>query len=381
MKKTIFVLGLTAILMATLTVVPGARAVLQPQDGDHLDDPNAPLAVSDNPDVAMVHSNYGPGGREQYAIDTAAYWTQERMDEALPAPAPDFGASEGPLTEPLVQANGAASFMNGMNAAGVESATVNAGTLSGASTQIPSLTYPFPFTRTGMNIPPAVRTFGKMYYTTWNAVNYYTNATVITSGAVNYDMTVLDAYSIHPGDNNPAHWSNTFLFCPQTAYGVNPYGCWADDDIWVPTAWYTSGNPRYNYGFVDTYDGQPPGSHTAGNLSSIVGAQGIAWNQPSFQSFWHVGYPYSGYAPAGQVVYFCTATLARLDSPSGSGPQPLGIGCDMPDTWGGAYMINGKVANKGFVNSVATYKKNSGDMYGPYFDSTFKAVWDLATAE
>ena len=375
MKRAIFGLMLWALVLLSLTMVPAAGAGLPAQEGGR-DDPDAPLPVVDA-SVARVHGSEAPDGKIRTAAQVEEYWTAERKEAAQPRPYQAAPGEAAGLREPLVQANGPAGYVNGISIGGTETGAVS-GVLGGASTQTPSLTYPFPFTRTGLNIPIWRRAVGKLYVT--NDVfggDFYCSAAVITSGNTNYDLVLTEASCLHAGNNDESGWSYNISFCPATSYGGEPYGCWTDEFKYVPDPWYLSANPRYDYGILDTLDTSNLVCND--NLADCVGANGIAWNQPSFQEFWSMGYPYAGFVPAGDVLYFCTGSLARLSTIAGSGPQPLGMGCDLPDAYGGPWIISGKVANKGYVNSVFSFKINPNDFYGPYFDSGFFSLWDAAT--
>ena len=195
-------------------------------------------------------------------------------------------------------------------------------------------------------------------------------------------MVSTAGHCLHAGNNSSSGWSYNILFVPGTQYGVNLYGTWAGYDWGVRSSWYASANDREDYGFVVT----DHNSNVCGALGPCVGAQGLAWNQPVYQYFWAFGYPAQSPFP-GDLLVWCTSATAKLDNLiPGTGALTMGIGCDMTGgSSGGPWVISGKVANKGFVNSVNSYKYISPSepeaIYGPYFASGVQSLWDELRVE
>jgi hypothetical protein len=100
----------------------------------------------------------------------------------------------------------------------------------------------------------------------------------------------------------------------------------------------------------------------------------MAWNQSVVQSFRSFGYPAA--APFnGSKLFVCDANYGTTDSfVPGSGPSPIGIGCDMTGgSSGGGWLILDSI-----VNSVNSYKivGQNEVMYGPYFGSVAESLYN-----
>ena len=139
MNRTIPRLALNLFIFALLALAPAARTAVPVQA---LEDGNA------------TYRETVPAATVRTADEIAAFWTEERMAAAQPLPESVIGrsASSEAVRAPLAQADGPARFVNGYNPAGTETAAVN-GTVGGSSTQTPNYVYPFPYTRTYLNIP------------------------------------------------------------------------------------------------------------------------------------------------------------------------------------------------------------------------------------
>lgn len=114
-------------------------------------------------------------------------------------------------------------------------------------------------------------------------------------------------------------------------------------------------------------------------LEDAIGGRSIAFGQPREQSFEVFGYPAAdGFD--GERLYVCEAdTYWRDSTPSGTGPDPIGLGCDMTQgSSGGGWVINGTTLNS--VNSYGYEDRNGSDlpyMFGPYFASAASDLFTL----
>jgi hypothetical protein len=115
-------------------------------------------------------------------------------------------------------------------------------------------------------------------------------------------------------------------------------------------------------------------------LQNKVGAAGFAWNQARDQQFVDFGYPQASPFNGRSMVTCLGATAVNDTGIGGSGPAPIGIGCDMTGgASGGSWQIRWGGASgstPGYINGHNDYKYNSQPlaMYSPYFDTTANTI-------
>ena len=166
-------------------------------------------------------------------------------------------------------------------------------------------------------------------------------------------------------------------FLPGFKDGNTPFGEWDAIAFGVTDEWRASiqkgaADPRYDVGaFVLGPD--PNGSGQ--NIADLLGARGIAFNQPPNQLFDSFGYPVASPFNGNRLFLCDSSTSDLLDGIPP--PQPHGIGCDMtPGSSGGGWVLNDSV-----VNSVNSFKLVGHDdvMYGPQFGPSAQKLYNQAS--
>jgi hypothetical protein len=283
-------------------------------------------------------------------------------------------------------ADGPAMIVEG-NSPGVASGTPVATTTFGAGTGIPAFTYPFPFNNSyvviaGLNTNFPYSTGGQLFYSQ-NGGDFSCSGTSVSSGQGNVNLILTAAHCLHDGSGTPEGASTNILFIPGRFLTQQPFETWSGFSIHIPASWYSGGNLREDFGFIVA----DPTSNTRGDLGAAVGTQGLAWNQPVFQEFWVYGYPQQ--SPwVGNRTAMCTGPTAVVDSAApGTGPDPIGMGCNFTGGSSGAgWIVGAKTANRAYVNSVVSYKLTGNPnqplaMYGPYLQTSFYSLWQVARVD
>jgi V8-like Glu-specific endopeptidase len=285
------------------------------------------------------------------------YWTNKRMRTAVPADlvvrskreaqAATIGSPEGPPTQ-------------------VSAVAPVKSTQTGAQRLARTLSGPYPYTRYEITTPEAdpYRTSGKVFFR-MGAGNYVCSATAVASE--NKSAVITAGHCVNDGAGGP--WATNWAFAPGYRNGAAPYGIWTAQSLHTTTEWLSQANLRYDIGAAIV---SPNASGQL--LTDVVGGRGIAWNQNVVQSFRSFGYPAA--APFdGSKLFVCDANYGTTDSfVPGSGPNPIGIGCDMTGgSSGGGWLILDSI-----VNSVNSYKVVSQNevMYGPYFGSAAESLYN-----
>jgi V8-like Glu-specific endopeptidase len=286
------------------------------------------------------------------------YWTKKRMQTAVPADlvvrskreakAATIGSPEGPPAQVSAVA------------------PVRSTQTGGAQRSVRTISGPFPYTRYEITTPQAdpYRTSGKVFFR-MGAGNYVCSATAVASE--NKSAVITAGHCVNDGAGGP--WATNWAFAPGYRNGAAPYGIWTAESLHTTTEWLTQANLRYDMGAAIV---SPNASGQL--LTDVVGGRGIAWNQNVVQSFRSFGYPAASPFD-GSKLFVCDANYGTTDSSvPGSGPNPIGIGCDMTGgSSGGGWLILDSNVNS--VNSYKVVGQNEV-MYGPYFGSAAESLYN-----
>jgi V8-like Glu-specific endopeptidase len=210
-----------------------------------------------------------------------------------------------------------------------------------------------------------VSTAGRVFFTyqgrqascSGNAVTSANESTVITAGhCVKLDGAFHTNWVFVPGYNN----------------GNAPFGTWTARATMATPQWVASEDINYDVGaaVVNQLNGQ--------NLTDVVGAQGVAFNQARGQAMYAFGWPAAAPYNGTQMIY-CSGTTFNAFISDG-----IGMTCDMTGgSSGGPWFLQfNEAAGTGVVNSVNSYKINFFTfwMFGPYFGADAQNLYNTAQA-
>jgi hypothetical protein len=315
------------------------------------------LAAMLAPQGAAAQSSLRHAGDSPLTVaQVSNYWTPQRMANAKPVgllrargSAPEVSASEPVAGQPQIR-----------------TAT------SGSSVSFTS----FELTDT-TSFPNRIQ--GKVFFSRPGAGNFVCSGTVVDAG--NRSTVITAGHCVHAAGS----WSTNFAFAPGyrnlNGTGNAPYGVWGASDISAPQPWVDSENLKYDVGaavIARNASGQA--------LENVVGARGIAFNQSPSQNYRSYGYPAQPTSTRsfdGTRLWACDSSPPISDNPSSaSGPNTLGIGCDMTGGSSGGGWVTSP-ASSGYLNGLNSYKYTSQPnlMYGPYFGSTVQSLYSFAAAE
>jgi hypothetical protein len=312
--------------------------------------------------LALLASALGPGSAAAQAplrhagdsprtvAEVSAYWTPQRMANADP-----LGLLKAGQKPPAASLNRSAPTQQSAGSSASYSSFELTDTLS------------FPN-----------RVHGKVFFTKPGVGNFVCSGTVVDAG--NRSTVITAGHCVHDGGS----WSTNFAFAPGyrnlNGVGNAPYGVWAASDEAAPQPWVDSENLKYDVGAVVIAR-----NSSGQSLENVVGGRGITFNQSTSQSFRSYGYPAqptSAHSFDGTRLWACDSSTPVADSPStASGPNTMGIGCDMTGgSSGGGWVTD---PSSGYLNGVNSYKYSSQPnmMYGPYFGATVQSLYNFAAAE
>ncbi len=327
-----------AVLVAALATAVGAGAgAAEPDPGDPLRGVVGKVLTQDPADVR-------------------AYWTPERMRDAVPM-------SVGPRAQA------------GRTDASARSAYVVGGPSARSRARVrpgPAVARAADVSASSAGFPQRVH--GKVFLTLDR--DYECSGTVVTSPA--HTLVWTAGHCLHGSDIGLGYAQN-WVFVPGYRDGQRPYGSWTASSLHTTEGWAEAANIRVDIGAaVMARDAEGRG------IEDAVGARGIAFNQPRDQTFDAFGYPASDrntfLLPPnydGQRLWLCHSPRTADDAPSSSsGPETMEIGCDMTSgSSGGGWVIDNE-----FVNSVTSYgyELDMGHLYGPYMGEVAESLYRTA---
>jgi hypothetical protein len=299
------------------------------------------------------------------------YWTPARMRHAIPLTVEAHAAAQASAS-----AGGAASSRGEPIAIapaapegwepGTTAAVPGAGPDGGGRKSIPYASVELTDTTSYPNVVHGVIFFrlGKFDYScSGTVVNAPGHSVVITAG-----------HCVHGGGRGRP-WSTNFVFAPGYQDMVTPFGLWPAQRLFTTKLW------RKRSRFSSDVGAAAMSPNAAGqSVESVVGARGIAFNQPREQAYRSFGYPV---APTpkydGESLWVCDSMFGMVDPyPERKGPPQSGIGCDMgAGSSGGGWVVGDQYVNS--VNSFG-YAFLPEIVFGTYFGDAAAQVYLRAVA-
>ncbi|MGZ8667418.1 MAG: hypothetical protein ACXWZM_09960 [Solirubrobacterales bacterium] len=197
--------------------------------------------------------------------------------------------------------------------------------------------------------------------------DYVCSGTVVTSNAHTLAWTA--GHCVNDPEFGGGFATN-WTFVAGYRNGQRPFGTWPATALFTTRGWREDIDIRLDLGAATlARDDRGRG------IEDLLGARGIAFNQPRDQRFDIFGYPAMTNPLStpprfdfdGQRLWRCASPLTGSDDPPGPGPETIQVGCDMTGgASGGSWVSEG-----GFVNGITSYGYSSdgNHLYGPYLGS------------
>jgi V8-like Glu-specific endopeptidase len=288
---------------------------------------------------------------------TIAYWTPQRMENAVPVEA------ERKRPTARVEDESSAMQRDGVSVAGIDVPNDQEGRVVMAAQSQPAAEYPFPFGRrsveTQLKKVSPYRTVGRVFYRQ-NGVNYVCSGSSVVSKP--NDVVFTAGHCLNDGSGT---WSKDVVFVPGWRPGKNhaPYGVFPAKTLWAPEGWVTQQLFAYDIGAFSVKK-----NSKRKTLQKAVGALGFAYNEGRVQHWDVFGYP-AARPFSGQRLINCSSAFAAQDDMGGLGPDANGIGCDMTQgSSGGPWIL--KLRRGNLLNGVTSYgyAEMPAARFSPYFD-------------
>jgi hypothetical protein len=220
-----------------------------------------------------------------------------------------------------------------------------------------------------------VRTHGKVYFSVAKgdrAGDYVCSGTVVNSRKRSVVWTAGHCvYAVdEEGDGDVPGFVANWIFVPAYDEGAQPFGQWPAKRLATTGPWQAAGNIKYDLGAaVVRRDAE------GRRLQNVVGARGIAFDQPRQRTYEAIGYPAENLPTVtfdGEREFSCTSDPVANDDPGTAGPATMAIRCDMTGgSSGGGWISYGKLYS---VTSYG-YSQELDRLYGPYMSASAKALY------
>ncbi len=216
------------------------------------------------------------------------------------------------------------------------------------------------------NLTYPLSTVGKVFFTTASGQDAMCSGTAIVSR--NHSTVDTAGHCLYMY----GEWVHNLVFCPLYEHGNTPYGCWAARDLEVPADWINARPNDFHHDFGMAI----VAPNSQGDLTTLVGGAGWAYNQPADQPFYAYGYP-AAYPFDGETIQSCTSSSGTI-WPFGGG-NVVSIPCNMTGgSSGGPWFINSNGTqyvngHNDFISSIMR-----GHMFSPYYDDTWYALYNKA---
>ncbi|GAA0383982.1 peptidase [Acrocarpospora corrugata] len=266
------------------------------------------------------------------AVAPVRYWTAERMAAALPIdPRPVLSLASGPARPTAAHQRKASTSGARWSSGGV-----------------------------------VARTTGRVFLT-MDGVDFVCSAGSVQ--AANKDLVVTAGHCVKDGTGS---WAENWTFVPGYDTGREPFGTYPARRMFVAGPWSRSSDDSYDVGMVAV--AKQGGKH----LAEVVGAQEIGFNAPRGKAAHGFGFP-ADPPYDGEKLMYCAG---------GTKPDPneltydQGLRCDLTAGASGGPWLSGfdQATGRGTVTSVSSFKYSNdhNTMYGPYFGSATKTLYQTA---
>lgn len=202
---------------------------------------------------------------------------------------------------------------------------------------------------------------GKVFFTMGGS-NYVCSGTATTSG--NKDVVTTAGHCLNEG---PGGYASRFMYVPAYDNGSAPHGEWVAETLLTTQAWAGSGDFNHDVGFAVMAE-----NSSGQSLTDVTGSYPIGFNLGYGRAFEAYGYP-AAKPYDGRYLYRCSG-VAGEDT---RGTTDHRLPCSMTGGSSGGGWLTGGTLNS--VNSFG-YRGEKDVMYGPYFGNVEQAVYQAAAS-
>jgi hypothetical protein len=210
------------------------------------------------------------------------------------------------------------------------------------------------------------RVHGKVFATYPITGDFSCSATVV--GSPSRSLVVSAGHCIHLDGS----WASNWMFVPGYRNGSTPFGRWPATKLRAAPPWVASQNISFDLGMATVARnarGRP--------LQDVVGARGIAFNQPRRQTYKSYGYPAAGRFD-GESLQACRSPYTGADEDTHR-PRTMSIECEMNEgSSGGGWVVGRRVLSVNSYYRGVIIIRLEDRLFGPYFGNVAKRLYRSA---
>ena len=289
------------------------------------------------PSAVVTHTVAGDNASRERAL--MAYWTPQRMRDAIPMTAPKSAALPAlPPPLPKATATGSRILARPAGAQGLPRPNVVRPDVLSTSTTQGKVFFVDPGTNTA-------------YECSGGTINNPTGDMVTTAGHCVYDN---------------GRWMTDWIYVPAYYNGPTRYGTWFSSQMTTFPEWTLDSNPNYDFAIVNVAP-----SSTGATLVATAGGNGLEYDESYVQNvvIW-------GYSGGVLIPHYCVTTTFEQNA------AEVGAPCDMPNGASGGPWLDdyNTTSGDGYefgLNSFGT----SSDIYSPYFTSAMDQLYAQTAQE
>lgn len=283
---------------------------------------------------APLSASVRSAGGSSAASSAVAYWTPERMRNAVPDDRPTLAAD--PATTPSRR------------------------TTTPAGSTAPSA--PISGVRAAVN---ASATVGRVFfYNPADGFNHSCSGSALNSNSKRLVITA--GHCVHSGSGGV--YMQNWVFVPLYNYGSRPYGTFAARTYRTFDAWRNSGSRDHDAAMVTTWNNE-----SNQLLVNTVGGNGLSWNYSHSISLTILAYP-ADPPYDGTWQQYCQGTTQQVGLFDGRIEMQCGFtGGSSGGPWLRAY---DNATGLGYVNGVMSTLASGGWNRSSYFDDKVKTMLD-----
>ncbi|MFH8619489.1 trypsin-like serine peptidase [Streptomyces sp. NPDC017979] len=281
-----------------------------------------------------------PVASEAEAASVEAYWTPERMANAIPVEAPPSEGQPPPgPDEP-----------------------------AGQPGEAPPAAPEQPPVRDGSLAVDRAATAGKVFFRKpTNGRDYVCSASAINSPSK--QMVITAGHCVNTGGNGSTagKWMTNWTYVPAYHKGSRPYGTFSAKQFRTFKGWIDDSNWDWDVAMVTLLP------RAGKKIVNVTGGHGLAWNHGRSEARTIFGYP--GNHDKGEVQWYCKGTTRRVAWNDGK----VEIQCNFGGGSSGGPWLHGynNSTQLGHVNGVtSTITKTGGWNASSYFGDSVKAMFD-----
>ena len=356
-------------ILALVMLLAGALALTACDDLVTADDEEDEQVREEDPQAEITTREFS----DDEVAATLAYWTRERMAEAIPVKDIGIAGDPPPPESPVIPNPDAPEVTRSGDIPAIERGLLPPDGSNSLTDQSA------PNNAVEVTTLPAYphRAIGKVFFTKPDEGNFVCSGGVIASD--NRSVVWTAGHCLAEGGGET--WYENFMFVPAYSDGNEPAERWAARNLATFVGWYSNENFNYDLGaaVMERRDGR--------TIVDVTGSLGWMFNASHDTDTSQFGYPGEGTIFNGQRMWTCDEPYTGATNQGNSGPSMQTNDCDYTaGASGGPWVVNIGECPNCYINSVNSlwwfFTPRPADLgnqwAGPYQGSAARNLLEVA---